>query len=91
MKQSKSFGMFIINYLISFIEYYSKLICVLLKNVPESIAITILQEIKVFPFFLFGYTYFKYQTILSRDLMKNLAPHLFLFKKIEEEEEEKEN
>ncbi|KAL4491963.1 hypothetical protein ABPG72_008384 [Tetrahymena utriculariae] len=87
VKQSTSIFSFICNLLISVVEYNVKILFEIIKYLPQSVMITLLQEIKIFPFCLFGYTYFKYQAILTRDLMKNLAPHLFLFQQIEDEEE----
>ncbi|EAS03275.2 transmembrane protein, putative (macronuclear) [Tetrahymena thermophila SB210] len=88
VKQSTSVLSFVCNLLISVVEYNVKLLFQIVKYLPQSVMITLLQQIKIFPFCLFGYTYFKYQAILTRDLMKNLAPHLFLFQQIEEEEEQ---
>ncbi|KAL4470032.1 hypothetical protein ABPG73_016768 [Tetrahymena malaccensis] len=91
VKQSTSIFSFICNLLISVVEYNVKILFEIIKYLPQSVMITLLQEMKIFPFCLFGYTYFKYQAILTRDLMKNLAPHLFLFQQIEDEEEKEKN
>jgi len=45
-----------------------------IKSVPIAIVITLLQESKMFPFVLFGYSYFKYRAIVTKTIMNNIAP-----------------
>jgi hypothetical protein len=42
----------------------------IIMKVPKSFLITILQELHIFPFFLFGYVYFKYKALLTEELVK---------------------
>ncbi len=55
---------------------YSKFIYQAITKVPLAILITILQKIKVFPLLIFGIAYFKYNTVITTSMMKNISEEI---------------
>ncbi|EAS03273.2 transmembrane protein, putative (macronuclear) [Tetrahymena thermophila SB210] len=76
VKNSKSLFQYICNYLYCLVIYYFTILKSILMLLPYTIFVALLQETKVFPVFLFGYTYLKYQAVLTADLMRNISSYL---------------
>ncbi|KAL4491964.1 hypothetical protein ABPG72_008385 [Tetrahymena utriculariae] len=76
VKNSKSLFQYICNYLYCLTIYYFTIFKSMLMLLPYTIFVALLQETKVFPVFLFGYTYLKYQAVLTADLMRNISSYL---------------
>lgn len=54
------------------LKFLLKFIFIAITKLPQSLVIAIAQEIKLFPFLLFLYTYYKYNIIITNELMRTL-------------------
>lgn len=73
------------------IAYSLKITWCLISNFPLILFVSLSQKIKMFPIFLFTYTYLKYKAVLTTDLLRSLVPIMNNFTKKRKEKLLKEN
>jgi hypothetical protein len=69
-----------LSYILIYIKYFiiikTRLFLKACMKLPHALVITILQKIKIFPFLIFGYTYKKFHTVITEELMHNLKEEI---------------
>ncbi len=72
VKDARSIADYLISYVKESIKHYSDIGKMMIMKMPIAIAITISQQMNIFPFAFFSIIYMKYSTIITQGLMNRL-------------------